>query len=110
MVGLLFVFTYLYLFSAWQTIISQPWAQLLFAMGLAQIILLISAPGREQRFAWSELALTLGLFLYPRMIQEMRALFTNATVYRAGTAAGFIVILVSFLFYILPMGKNYASL
>jgi len=92
-VGVLFVFTYLYLFSVWQTIFSQPWAQFLFAMGLAQIILFIIAPGREQRFDWSELALTLGLFLYPRMIQEMRALFTNATVYRAGTAAGFIVIL-----------------
>jgi len=92
-VSLLFVFTYLDLFSVWQTIFSQPWAQFLFAMGLAQIILFIIAPGREQRFDWSELALTLGLFLYPRMIQEMRALFTNATVYRAGTAAGFIVIL-----------------
>src|SRR5512141_1759623 len=40
-VGLLFVFTYLYLFSVWQTIISQPWAQFLFAMGLAQVILFI---------------------------------------------------------------------
>jgi hypothetical protein len=93
MVGLLFVFTYLHLFSVWQTIISQPWVQLLFAMGLAQMILFVIAPQRQQRFGWSELALTLGLFLYPRMIQEMRALFTNATVYRAGTAAGFIVIL-----------------
>jgi hypothetical protein len=92
-VGLLFVFTCLYLFSVWQTIFSQPWAQFLFAMGLAQIILFIIAPGREQRFDWSELALTLGLFLYPRIIQEMRALFTNAAVYRAGTAAGFILIL-----------------
>jgi hypothetical protein len=91
--GLLFVFTYIYLFSVWQTILSQPWAQLLFAMGIAQIFLFIIAPGREQRFAWSELALTMGLFLYPRLIQEMRSLFTNATVYRAGTAAGFILIL-----------------
>ena len=92
-VGLLFVFTYLHLFSVWQTIISQPWVQLLFALGLAQMILFVIAPQRQQRFGWSELALTLGLFLYPSMIQEMRALFTNATVYRAGTAAGFIVIL-----------------
>jgi hypothetical protein len=92
-VGLLFVFTYLYLFSVWQTILSQPWVQLLFAMGLAQIILFTMAPQREQTFGWSELALTLCLFLYPRMIQEMRALFTNATVYRAGTAAGLIVTL-----------------
>ncbi len=92
-VGLLFVFTYLYLFSVWQTIISQPWAQFLFAMGLTQIILFIIAPAREQRFAWSELALTLGLFLYPRVIQELRALFTNATIYRAATLTGFVIIL-----------------
>jgi hypothetical protein len=105
-VALLFIFTYIYLFSAWQTILSQPWAQLLFAIGFAQIILLIIAPGREQRFDWSELALTLGLFLYPRMIQEMRALFTNATVYRAGTAAGFIVILALIFVLYATHGKK----
>ena len=92
-VSLLFVFTYLYLFSVWQTILSQPWAQILFAMGVAQIIVFIIAPQREQTFGWSELALTIGLFLYPRIIQEMRALFANAIVYRAGNAAGFIIIL-----------------
>jgi hypothetical protein len=92
-VGLLFPFTYIYLFSVWQPILSQPWIQLLFAMGFAQIVLFVIAPQREQKFGWSEVALTLGLFLYPRVIQELRALVTNATIYRAATIIGFAIIL-----------------
>ena len=99
---LLLVFTYVYLYSVWQTILSQPWIQLLFAMGFAQIILLIAAPQREQRFGWSELALTIGLFLYPRVVHETRALFADAVVYRAVTAVGFAVILA--LVFILYSG------
>lgn len=90
---LLLVYTYIYLFSVWQPILFMPWTQLLFAMGFAQIISFVIAPGREQRFGWSELALTLGIFLYPRLIQEMRALFADAMIYRAATAAGFVILL-----------------
>jgi hypothetical protein len=92
-VSLLFIFTYIYLFSVWQPILSQPWTQFLFAIGFAQIILFIAASQREQRFGWSEFASTLGLFLYPRVIQETRALFADATVYRAATVAGFVLVL-----------------
>jgi hypothetical protein len=92
-VGLLLVFTYFYLYSAWQMILAQPWIQLLFAMGLAQIFLWIAAPQREQQFGWSELALTIGLFLYPRVVHETRALFAAAIVYRAVTVAGFGIVL-----------------
>jgi hypothetical protein len=101
-VGLLLVFTYIYLFSVWQTILSQPWTQLLFAMGFAQLILFIIAPAREQKFGWGEVASTLGLFLYPRVIQEMRALFADATVYRAATIAGFVIVL-SLIFILYSM-------
>jgi hypothetical protein len=92
-VGSLFVFTYVYLFSVWQPVLSQPWIQLLIAIGFAQIILFVIAPQREQTFGWSEVALTLGLFLYPRLIQEMRALFADATVYRVATVVGFVIVL-----------------
>src|SRR6185503_15250199 len=92
-IGLLLVFTYLYLFSLWQPILSQPWLQLLFAMGFAQIILFTVAPPREQKFGWSEVALALVLFLYPRVIQEMRALFADATIYRIATFVGFAIVL-----------------
>src|SRR5689334_22886558 len=79
-VGLLFVFTYIYLFSVWQPILSQPWIQLWFAMGFAQLILFPLAPQREQKFGWSEVAAALVFFLYPRVIQEMRALFADPAV------------------------------
>src|SRR5687768_8555747 len=91
--GLFLLYIYIYLFSIWQPILSQPWTQLLFAVGFAQIILFIMAPQREQRFGLRELALTLGIFVYPRLIQEMRALFADALVYRAATAAGIVILL-----------------
>ena len=91
--GLLVVFTYIHLFSVWQPILTEPWTQFLFSMGFAQVLLFVIAPQREQRLSGSEAALTLGLFLYPRVIQEMRALFANAMIYRAATAAGFALIL-----------------
>src|SRR5690349_23767952 len=62
-IGLLFVFTYIYLFSVWQPILSQPWIQLWFAMGFAQLILFPLAPQREQKFGWSEVAAALVFFL-----------------------------------------------
>jgi len=91
--GLFLLYVYIYLFSAWQAILSQPWTQLIFAMGFAQIVLFTIAPQREQRFGLSELALTLSIFLYPRLIQETRALFADALVYRAVTAAGLVILL-----------------
>src|SRR5690349_6246306 len=42
--GLQLVFVYVYLFSVWQPILSQPWLQLLFAMSFAQIVLFTVAP------------------------------------------------------------------
>jgi hypothetical protein len=91
--GLFLLYTYMYLFSIWQPILSQPWTQLLFALGFAQMILFVMAPQREQQLGLSEIALVLGVFLYPRLIQEMRALFASALVYRAATAAGFVLLL-----------------
>lgn len=93
-VGLLLIYTYIYLFSLWQPILSlQPWSQLLLAMGLAQSIPFIVAPHRAQKVGWSALVLTLGIFLYPRVIQEMRALFVNSIIYRTATIAGFAIVL-----------------
>ncbi|HEX5943741.1 MAG TPA: hypothetical protein VFY66_15775, partial [Anaerolineales bacterium] len=70
--ALFLLYTYIYLFSIWQPVLAQPWIQLLFATGFAQIVLFLMAPAREQRLGLSELALTLSVFLYPRLIQEMR--------------------------------------
>lgn len=91
--GLFLVYTYLYLFSAWQFVLSQPWTQLVFALGFTQMILFLIAPQREQRLGWSELALILGIFLFPRVIQEMRTLSDNALVYRGAMVTGFFLLL-----------------
>ena len=91
--GLFLLYTYIYLFSLWQPVLSQPWIQFLFALGFTQILLFLAAPGREQRLDWGELALALGIFLYPRLIQEMRALFPDALVYRAATVVGLVILL-----------------
>ncbi len=91
--GLFLLYIYIYLFSAWQFVLAQPWTQLLFALGFTQMILFVIAPQREQRLGWSEIALILSLFLYPRLIQEMRTLFTNALVYRAAMVAGALLLL-----------------
>lgn len=97
---ILLIFTYVYLYSVWQTVLAQAWTQLLFAMGVAQILCLIVAPQREQRFGWSEIALTIGLFLYPRVVHETRALFSEAIVYRAVTVIGLLLLLgLVFLLY-----------
>jgi hypothetical protein len=107
--GLSLFYTYIYLFSVWQPILSQPWSQLLVAMGFAQIILFLMAPAREQRFTLSELALTLSVFLYPRLIQEMRALFANALLYRAATAVGFVILLGLVLLLYVSYGETVRS-
>ena len=104
--ALFFLYTYIYLFSVWQPVLAQPWLQLLFAMGFAQMVLFLMAPAREQRLGWPELALALGVFLYPRLIQEMRGLFANALVYRAATGVG-LVILLSLVFVLYSIyGEN----
>ena len=92
--GLFLIYTYLYLFSTWQFVLAQPWTQLLFALGFTQMILFVIAPQRDQRLGWNEIALIIGLFLYPRVVQEMRILFANPLVYRGAIAAGFFLLLL----------------
>jgi hypothetical protein len=99
-VGLIILFTYISLYSPWQTALPGPWSQLIFAAGLTQIALFFAAPHKAQVFGWCELSLALILFLFPRVSQEARSLFLNAPAYRMVTIAGFIAIIaVTFLLY-----------
>jgi hypothetical protein len=104
--GLFLIYTYIYLFSVWQPLLAQPWTQFLFAICFAQIPLFFIAPQREQQYGWSELALTLDIFLYPRVIQELRALSADAMVYRAVTAAGFVLLLSLVFVLYSPYGET----
>lgn len=90
--GFIPLFAYMYLFSAWQFVLAQPWMQFIFAIGFSQLVLFLASPDREQRFGWDELALTLCLFVYPRVVQEARLLAADASVHRIVTVAGFLVI------------------
>ncbi len=91
---------YVYLYSEWQNILSHPWTQLMFAIGFAQIALFLVGQDRSQRFGWNELALALSMFLYPRIVQEARALAPDTFIYRIITAVGFaIVVVIIFALY-----------
>jgi len=108
-IGLLLVHTYIFLYSTWQPVLSTPWMQLTFAIGLAQIIQWIAAPDRPQTFGWSELALALALLIYPRVVQETRELGTSAVTYRLLAIVGFAFItFLVFAFYSL-LGKRLST-
>lgn len=99
-VGLFVLIAYLYLFSPLQKYLSGPWSQFLIAAGTAQLTLFLLDRNREQVFGWSELALALTLFLYPRMIQEARQIFSDPLDYRVITAVVFFLELaIAFCLY-----------
>ncbi len=91
---------YVYLYSEWQNILVNPWIQFMFAMSFAQVALFLVGQNRAQRFGWSELALALSLFLYPRIVQETRSLTTDTLSYRIVTITGFaVVVFIIFALY-----------
>jgi hypothetical protein len=92
-IGLILIVAWVYLYSSWQDVLTGPWAQLIFATGFAQIVLLLLAPRREQGFGWSEISLMLAIFLYPRIVHEVRSLTSVPVAYRGATVVGFIAIL-----------------
>ncbi|MFZ5881190.1 MAG: hypothetical protein ACOY0R_17630 [Chloroflexota bacterium] len=70
--ALLGFLTWIYLFSPWQTILTAPWMQFIVAVAIARLLAWIFAPRQVQPFGWNELALAFSLFLYPRLVQEVR--------------------------------------
>ena len=90
--ALLLSVVWFYLYSPWQAAWPGPWTQLVFSACLAQLITLCGATRREMSFGAREIALTLALFLYPRIVLELRALFDIPLVYRAATVGGVLVL------------------
>jgi len=98
--GIIILFTYIYLYSPRQHTLPGPWSQLIFAAGLIQIILFVVAPDRVQVFGWRELSLAFVLFLFPRIAQEARSLFSTALAYRMVTITGFVIVIaITFSLY-----------
>ncbi len=98
--GLVFVTAWINLYSPWQSALPGPWSQLVFAAGLAQIISLILVAQPHKGFGWSELALTLALFLFPGVALEIRNYTGLSSLSRAAALAGyFLVMALTFLLY-----------
>lgn len=107
---LLLIYIWIYLYSPWQDSLPGPWTQLTFSMAFAQIIFLIAVPHRDQKFGRGELALTIILFLYPRIVYEFRQLTPLPAVYRSVTAGGFFLLMSLALLLYWPIGGKAYSL
>ncbi|GAB4415234.1 MAG: hypothetical protein Kow002_00160 [Anaerolineales bacterium] len=77
-----------YLYSPWQNALTGIWIQFVFAAGLTALISRILNPDSKSSFNLSHLTLTLSLFLYPRIVHEMRDLSSLALTYRLVTFGG----------------------
>jgi hypothetical protein len=82
-----------YLYSPWQDVLTGPWLQLIFSFGLAAWITLLISPHRVAFSGWEEFIFAFGLFLFPRIVLEMRLLFTQAWVYRLAVLLGYLIVL-----------------
>jgi hypothetical protein len=91
-VGLLAV-AWFYLYSPWEEIWPGPWTQFIFAMGLASCFAWLARPERSAWGDGKELTLAFGLFLYPRIILELRAWYRLPIVYRGATLVGYLAVL-----------------
>lgn len=103
---LILIAAWIYLYSPWQEFLSRPWLQFLFAAGLAQLIQLLLDPKNSRDFGWRELALTLGIFIFPRVVHDMRAFTDLPWLYRGAMAGGFAVtVTLAFALYH-PLGET----
>ncbi len=82
-----------YLYSPWQAVLTGPWLQLIFSFGLTAWIAALIAPHRSSFRGWEEFIFSFGLFLFPRIVLEMRVLFTQAWVYRLAVLLGYLIVL-----------------
>ncbi len=82
-----------YLYSPWQYVLTGPWLQLIFSFGLTTWIAMLISPHRVSFSGWDEIIFVFGLFLFPRIVLEMRVLFTQAWVYRLAVLVGYLMVL-----------------
>ena len=82
-----------YLYSPWQALLTGPWLQLTFSFGLTAWIVMLISPQRPSFSGWEEIVFVLSLFLFPRIVLEMRLLFSQAWVYRLAVLLGYFLLL-----------------
>ncbi len=83
-----------YLYSPWQYMLTGPWLQLIFSLGLTAWIAMLISPASSSLDGWKETIFVFGLFLFPRIIMEMRVLFSQAWVYRLAVLIGYVMIMI----------------
>ena len=83
-----------YLYSPWQYVLTGPWLQLIFSLGLTAWIAMLISPASSSLDGWKETIFVFGLFLFPRIIMEMRVLFSQAWVYRLAVLIGYVMIMI----------------
>ncbi|MGA7192563.1 MAG: hypothetical protein WBW94_02955 [Anaerolineales bacterium] len=82
-----------YLYSPLQDVLNGPWLQLIFSFGLTAWIVMLISPRRQLFGGWEEFIFAVSLFLFPRIVQELRVLFTQAWVYRLAVLFGYLIII-----------------
>ena len=82
-----------YLYSPVQYVLTGPWLQLILSFGLTAWIAMLISPHRVSFSGWDEIIFVFGLFLFPRIVLEMRVLFTQAWVYRLAVLVGYLIVL-----------------
>lgn len=95
-----------YLYSPWQEALRTPWVQFIFVLGIAQLVSLFSASDGDP---WSDgrgIVMALGLFLYPRVVLELRALAKQPFVYRGATVLGYLLICGLAFWLFTPAGRK----
>ncbi len=97
-----------YLYSPWQAAWPGPWTQLALALGLSGLVAWIAQPSRPAWKDGSELALVLGVFLYPRIVLELRAGYSSAVIYRGATVLGYLALLFFATLLFTPAGPAVA--
>jgi hypothetical protein len=92
--------TWTYLFSPWQATLTAPWTQFLMAAAVARLLAWFFAPKQDHPFGWNELALAFSIFLYPRLVQEVRLYIPVSLATRGVVAVGmlFLLGLLGFLY------------
>ncbi len=94
-----------YLYSPWQGVWPGPWFQFVFALGVATSIAWLAQPERRTWSDGRELALALALFLYPRLVLELRAWYALPLVYRGATLLGYLLLLGLAVWMFTPAGE-----
>jgi hypothetical protein len=83
-----------YLYSPWQGVLTGPWLQFILALGLTLWIAIMISPHRPLYNGWEEILFALWLFLFPRVILELRALSAEAFFYRIAVLVGYFLVLI----------------